>query len=337
MGTDRGQKVAVDHRRVAGHRRGPGRGVTASSATPSSPPRARSRPSDDPDVLTVQGDIADPATAERVVDAALERFGRIDTLVNNAGHLPRQALHRLHRRRLRRGDRRQPRRLLPHHPARRRADARAGRRPRRQHHHQPRRPRPPAFPSVLASLTKGGLDAATKSLAIEYADARACGSTPSRRAHQDPDAPRETHEAPRRRCTRSAAWARSSDIVDAVLYLENARRSSPARSCTSTAARAPATETAAPTAPPYRDRRPNADRHDPDHPRGNRPGADSATAEREGRAYSRRAASCCSTCWTSRWSPPSWSSTRSNRRTGAGAACPSSSSVPDSAHATPNK
>ena len=31
------------------------------------------------------GDIADPATADRIVDAALDRFGRIDTLVNNAG------------------------------------------------------------------------------------------------------------------------------------------------------------------------------------------------------------------------------------------------------------
>ena len=39
----------------------------------------------DPDLLTVAGDIADPATADRISDAALDRFGRIDTLVNNAG------------------------------------------------------------------------------------------------------------------------------------------------------------------------------------------------------------------------------------------------------------
>src|SRR6266536_2513362 len=43
------------------------------------------KPSDDPDVLTVAGDIAEPATADRIADAALGRFGRIDTLVNNAG------------------------------------------------------------------------------------------------------------------------------------------------------------------------------------------------------------------------------------------------------------
>jgi NAD(P)-dependent dehydrogenase (short-subunit alcohol dehydrogenase family) len=43
------------------------------------------RPSADPDMLTVEGDIAKPATADRIVEGALERFGRIDTLVNNAG------------------------------------------------------------------------------------------------------------------------------------------------------------------------------------------------------------------------------------------------------------
>ncbi|MGY5802271.1 SDR family NAD(P)-dependent oxidoreductase [Rhizobium sp. LEGMi12c] len=36
-------------------------------------------------LVRVDGDIADPATAERVVDAALARFGTIDALVNNAG------------------------------------------------------------------------------------------------------------------------------------------------------------------------------------------------------------------------------------------------------------
>lgn len=41
--------------------------------------------SDDPDIVTVQGDIADRTTAERVISAGVERFGRIDTLVNNAG------------------------------------------------------------------------------------------------------------------------------------------------------------------------------------------------------------------------------------------------------------
>ena len=43
------------------------------------------RPFQDTDILTVKGDIAEPATAGRIIGAALERFGRIDTLVNNAG------------------------------------------------------------------------------------------------------------------------------------------------------------------------------------------------------------------------------------------------------------
>jgi NAD(P)-dependent dehydrogenase (short-subunit alcohol dehydrogenase family) len=43
------------------------------------------RPSDVPDFLTVRGDIAQVETAQRVVEQALDRFGRIDSLINNAG------------------------------------------------------------------------------------------------------------------------------------------------------------------------------------------------------------------------------------------------------------
>jgi len=39
----------------------------------------------DPGIVAVAGDIALPDTAERIVKVAVERFGRIDTLVNNAG------------------------------------------------------------------------------------------------------------------------------------------------------------------------------------------------------------------------------------------------------------
>ena len=44
------------------------------------------KPSSDPDVVTVAGDIADRGVAERIVKEAIDRFGRVDTLVNNAGN-----------------------------------------------------------------------------------------------------------------------------------------------------------------------------------------------------------------------------------------------------------
>ena len=45
----------------------------------------------DQNVLVVNGDIAARDTAESIIDGAIERFGRIDTLVNNAGvFIPKQ-------------------------------------------------------------------------------------------------------------------------------------------------------------------------------------------------------------------------------------------------------
>jgi NAD(P)-dependent dehydrogenase (short-subunit alcohol dehydrogenase family) len=43
------------------------------------------RPSDAPDFLTVRGDIAEIETAQMIVEQAVKRFGRIDSLINNAG------------------------------------------------------------------------------------------------------------------------------------------------------------------------------------------------------------------------------------------------------------
>jgi NAD(P)-dependent dehydrogenase (short-subunit alcohol dehydrogenase family) len=42
-------------------------------------------PAQDPDLLTVAGDVTDPATADRIIGGAVERFGRVDTLINDAG------------------------------------------------------------------------------------------------------------------------------------------------------------------------------------------------------------------------------------------------------------
>ena len=76
-------KVAI----ITGASRGVGAGLTAAyrrqgwAVTASA---AVIRPSRDADLLTVPGDITGPAAAARVIDAALERFGRIDTLVTTA-------------------------------------------------------------------------------------------------------------------------------------------------------------------------------------------------------------------------------------------------------------
>ncbi len=43
------------------------------------------KPSADPDVFAVEGDISERAAAQRIIGEALGRFARIDTLVNNAG------------------------------------------------------------------------------------------------------------------------------------------------------------------------------------------------------------------------------------------------------------
>src|SRR5262249_6737013 len=43
------------------------------------------KPDASADVLAVAGDIGDPLVAEKVIGGAVERFGRVDTLVNNAG------------------------------------------------------------------------------------------------------------------------------------------------------------------------------------------------------------------------------------------------------------
>ena len=77
-------KVAI----VTGASRGIGAGLVAGYrrrdwAVVASARRIKS--SAEPGLLTVAGDIGEPATASRIIDAALERFGRIDTLVNNAG------------------------------------------------------------------------------------------------------------------------------------------------------------------------------------------------------------------------------------------------------------
>ncbi|WP_329250634.1 SDR family NAD(P)-dependent oxidoreductase [Streptomyces canus] len=178
-------------------------------------------PADDADVLTVQGDIADPATAGRVVEAAVERFGRIDTVVNNAGvfvakpfteytaedyatvtginlagvfHLTQQAVPHL----LAQGGGHivnVTTSLVDN------ADSRV--------------------PSVLASLTKGGVQSATRSLAVEYATRGIRVNAVSPGTIKTPMHAEETHEF-LAALHPVGRMGEVSDIVDAVLFLETA-------------------------------------------------------------------------------------------------------------------
>lgn len=175
----------------------------------------------DPGVIAVAGDIAKPATAERVVGAALERFGRIDTLVNNAGvfvakpfidftqedydknfgvnvsgffHITQRAARSM----LQRGAGHivNITTSLVNQPI-------AG------------------VPAALASLTKGGLNAVTKELAIEFAKTGVRVNAVSPGIIKTPMHAPETHEA------MSALhpvghMGEIRDIVDAVIYLEGA-------------------------------------------------------------------------------------------------------------------
>jgi NAD(P)-dependent dehydrogenase (short-subunit alcohol dehydrogenase family) len=78
------QKVAI----ITGGSQGIGAGLVAGYRQQGWAVVAISRtikPAADPDVLTVAGDVSDPATTDRIISRALGRFGRIDTLINNAG------------------------------------------------------------------------------------------------------------------------------------------------------------------------------------------------------------------------------------------------------------
>jgi NAD(P)-dependent dehydrogenase (short-subunit alcohol dehydrogenase family) len=173
----------------------------------------------DADVLAVAGDIADPTTAERVVQQALERFGRIDTLVNNAGlflakpfteytaedyakvmavnvdgffHITQRAAAQM----LKQGSGHivSITTSLVDQPI-------AG------------------VPSVLASLTKGGISAATKSLAIEFASRGVRVNAVSPGIIKTPMHPVETH-ADLAGLHPVGHMGEIQDVVDAVLYLE---------------------------------------------------------------------------------------------------------------------
>jgi NAD(P)-dependent dehydrogenase (short-subunit alcohol dehydrogenase family) len=81
---DSTQKVAI----ITGASRGIGAGLVAGYRKLGYAVVGTSRSfdsSDDPEVLAVPGDLSRPGIGAEVVEHALKRFGRIDTLVNDAG------------------------------------------------------------------------------------------------------------------------------------------------------------------------------------------------------------------------------------------------------------
>jgi len=179
------------------------------------------KPSSDPDILVVPGDITDPATAQRIVSQGLARFGRIDTLVNNAGIFIAKpfvdyseqdyasivainlgSFFRLTQlvaaEMLKQGSGHivQITTTLVDH-----ANS--------------------SVPSVLASLTKGGLNAATKSLAIEYAKKGIRVNAVAPGVIETPMHAPETHEF-LAKLHPVGRMGETRDIVDAILFLESA-------------------------------------------------------------------------------------------------------------------
>jgi NAD(P)-dependent dehydrogenase (short-subunit alcohol dehydrogenase family) len=175
----------------------------------------------DPDVVTVEGDIAKPATADRIVEGALERFGRIDTLVNNAGVFVSKSFTD----------------YTAEDYARVTAVNLTGffwltqrviaEMVRRYGGHVVNISATLAevanshAPSVLAALTKGGLAAATRSLAVEYASRGIRVNAVSPGIIQNPMHPADSYEGLGDRLPPLARAGQVSDVVDAILFLES--------------------------------------------------------------------------------------------------------------------
>jgi NAD(P)-dependent dehydrogenase (short-subunit alcohol dehydrogenase family) len=179
-------------------------------------------PGSDPAVLAVAGDLSDPSTADHVVREAMRAFGRIDTLVNNAGvYLSKPFVDytaddyatvvgvNLN------GSFRLTQLVIAHMLERGGtghvvnitttlvdvADS--------------------STPSALTALTKGGLAAATRSLAVEYASRGIRVNAVSPGVIQTPVHPPESYAHLGTQLPPIGHIGHVSDIVDAILFLES--------------------------------------------------------------------------------------------------------------------
>jgi len=179
------------------------------------------KPSEDPNILAVAGDIGVPETARRVISEGVARFGRIDTLINNAGifvakpftsytaedyaavmgvnlagffYITQLAIAEMEKN------------SAGHivNITTTLADSAIE-----------------GVPSVLASLTKGGLNSATKSLAIEYAKRGIRANAVAPGIVKSPMHSPESHAA-LGALHPVGHMGEMSDIVQAVLYLDSA-------------------------------------------------------------------------------------------------------------------
>jgi NAD(P)-dependent dehydrogenase (short-subunit alcohol dehydrogenase family) len=214
------QKVAI----VTGASQGIGAGLVKAFRDQNYRVVANSRsikPSSDPDILAVVGDISKPETAREIVEEGLRRFGRIDSLVNNAGifvakpftdytsadfanvltvnlagffHITQAAIAQM----LRQGSGHIVNittSLVDHANSN--------------------------VPSALASLTKGGLNSVTKALAIEYATRGIRVNAVSPGVIKTPMHAAETYEG-LAKLHPMGRMGEIQDIVGAVLFLETA-------------------------------------------------------------------------------------------------------------------
>jgi len=180
------------------------------------------KPAEDPQIVTVEGDITERATADRIMAAALGRFGHVDTLVNNAGvfmskpftdytaadfalvtsvnlagffWLTQLAIGEM----VNRGSGHV---VNISATIAERADS--------------------GSPSALAALTKGGLAAVTRSLAVEYGSRGIRVNAVSPGIIQTPKYPPESYAALGDRLPPLGRVGQISDVVDSILFLEAA-------------------------------------------------------------------------------------------------------------------